>query len=177
MIDDLRLSLITPAFNEAANLPVARTHRAAMASSERRGVGQVANTRARAVCGDQSRASDGRVRGSLRAHCGSHRRLRGLHEAEGDAAAMIAADLQDPPETLAAMLERWRAGAQVVWAVRRDQPGERGHAGFAAVYYWIMRHVVGMKEMPAKGADFFLADRVVVDAFRRHPDATSACWR
>ena len=46
-------------------------------------------------------------------------------------------------------------------------PGEPAHAGFAALYYWIMRHVVGMTEMPARGADFFLIDRAVIDAFRR----------
>jgi dolichol-phosphate mannosyltransferase len=87
---------------------------------------------------------------------------------------MMAADLQDPPETLTAMLERWRGGAQVVWAVRRQQPGERTHAGFAALYYWIMRRVVGMTEMPARGADFFLLDRVVVDAFRQFPERNAS---
>jgi dolichol-phosphate mannosyltransferase len=83
---------------------------------------------------------------------------------------MMAADLQDPPETLGAMLEQWRGGAQVVWAVRRERPGEAAHAGFAAFYYWVMRHVVGMKEMPAKGADFFLVDRAVIEAFRQFPE-------
>jgi dolichol-phosphate mannosyltransferase len=90
--------------------------------------------------------------------------------AAGDAAAIIAADLQDPPETLRAMLDRWRAGAQVVWAVRRTRPGERSHAGCAALYYWIMRHPVGMKEMPARGADFFLVDRAVIGAYRQFPE-------
>ena len=49
---------------------------------------------------------------------GSHVAITcGLHHVRGDAAVMMAADLQDPPETLGAMLERWRGGAQVVWAV------------------------------------------------------------
>ena len=82
----------------------------------------------------------------------------------------MAADLQDPPETLDVMLERWRDGAKVVWAVRRQRPGERTHAGFAALYYWIMRRVVGLAEMPARGADFFLADRAVIDVFRTFPE-------
>jgi dolichol-phosphate mannosyltransferase len=68
------------------------------------------------------------------------------------------------------MLERWRAGAQTVWAVRRTRPGQRTHAGFAALYYWVMRHVVGLTEMPATGADFFLVDRLVIDAFCRCPE-------
>jgi polyisoprenyl-phosphate glycosyltransferase len=65
------------------------------------------------------------------------------------------------------MIERCRGGAQVVWAVRRQRPGDKGHQGFAAIYYWIMRQLVGMKEMPANGADFFLVDRVVIEAFRQ----------
>ena len=55
----------------------------------------------------------------------------------------------------------------MVWATRRVQPGEASHRGFAALYYWMMRRLVGMTEMPARGADFFLLDRVVLDAFRR----------
>jgi dolichol-phosphate mannosyltransferase len=68
------------------------------------------------------------------------------------------------------MVARWREGAQVVWATRRVQPGDPSHRGFAALYYWIMRRVVGMTEMPARGADFFLIDRVVLEAFRRFPE-------
>jgi len=63
------------------------------------------------------------------------------------------------------MLDRWRNGAQVVWAVRRRQPGEKHHTLFASIYYWIMRRLVGLTDMPATGADFFLIDRVVIDAF------------
>jgi hypothetical protein len=40
---------------------------------------------------------------------------------------------------------------------------------FASVYYWVMRRVVGMTSMPARGADVFLVDRAVIDAFRQFP--------
>jgi dolichol-phosphate mannosyltransferase len=80
---------------------------------------------------------------------------------------MMAADLQDPPEVIGPMLAEWRKGIRVVWATRRVRPGEPAHAGFAAIYYWIMRRVVGMTEMPARGADFFLIDRLAIDAFRQ----------
>ncbi len=113
-------------------------------------------------------ARDRRVRGiRLARNAGSHVAIMcGLHHVRGDAAVMMAGDLQDPPETLRVMLDRWSRGAQVVWAARRTRPGERSHAGFAAFYYWVMRRVVGMSEMPATGADFFLIDRLVIDAFR-----------
>jgi polyisoprenyl-phosphate glycosyltransferase len=116
---------------------------------------------------------DVRVRGvRLSRNSGSHVAITcGLHQATGDAAAMMAADLQDPPETLGAMLDRWRQGAQVVWAVRRTLGGHRGEVGlFPRIYYIVMRHLVGMKEMPATGADFFLIDRAVIDAYRQFPE-------
>ena len=115
---------------------------------------------------------DSKVRGIRLAHrSGSHTAITcALHHAQGDAAILMAADLQDPPEVIQSMLDCWRAGAQVVWAVRRRRPGEKVHAGFAAAYYWIMRQVVGMKGMPAHGADFFLIDRAVIDVFKQFPE-------
>ena len=170
------LSILTPAFNEATNLDA--LYARVVAATTQLGVEWEW-----LIVDDHSRddtfaviqrlaAADPRVRGvRLARNSGSHVAITcGLHLVRGDAAVMMAADLQDPPETLGAMLERWKAGAQVVWAVRRQRPGETSHAGFAALYYWVMRHVVGMKEMPANGADFFLADRAVIEAFRTFPE-------
>jgi dolichol-phosphate mannosyltransferase len=167
------ISIVTPAFNEAANLP-ALYERLVAAMRE------VGGDWEWIVVDDHSRDDtfaviealalrDARVRGfRLSRNSGSHVAITcGLHQVDADAAVMMAADLQDPPETLATMVARWRQGAQVVWATRRVQPGEASHRGFAALYYWTMRRLVGMTEMPARGADFFLLDRVVVDAFRR----------
>jgi dolichol-phosphate mannosyltransferase len=170
------LSFLTPAFNEAANLPALYERIAAVM----RGLGLEWDW---LVVDDHSRddtlavverlaARDPRVRGlRLARNGGSHAAIRcGLHHVRGDAVVVLAADLQDPPEVVSEMLDRWRRGAQVVWATRRARPGERSHAGFAAVYYWIMRRVVGLTGMPARGADCVLADRAVVDAFKRFPE-------
>ena len=170
------LSILTPAFNEATNLDA--LYERVVGAMSRLGVEWEW-----LIVDDHSRdetfavvrrlaAADRRVRGvRLARNSGSHVAITcGLHLVRGDAVVMMAADLQDPPETLGAMLDRWRAGAQVVWAVRRERPGERAHAGFAALYYWLLRRVAGMKEMPATGADFFLADRAVIDAFRQFPE-------
>jgi dolichol-phosphate mannosyltransferase len=115
---------------------------------------------------------DARVRGiRLARNSGSHVAITcGLQHAGGDAAALVVSDLQDPPELLTQMLERWRGGVQVVWAVRRQQPGEARHAWFASIYYWIMRRLVGMRDMPPTGVDYFLIDRVVIDAFKASAD-------
>ena len=98
---------------------------------------------------------------------GSHIAIScGLHQARGRCAVVMAADLQDPPETLPELLGKWEIGGQVVWAVREKREGEKSSTlGFARLYYWLMRNVVGMKNMPAEGADFFLIDRCVIDAF------------
>jgi polyisoprenyl-phosphate glycosyltransferase len=173
----MRLSIITPAFNEAENLDAMYERlAAALAASNLDWEWVIVDDHSRDTTFAVIRAlavRDPRVRGlRLARNSGSHMAIAcGLHHVTGDAAVILAGDLQDPPETLAAMLGEWRRGAQVVWAVRRTRAGETAPTlGFSRFYYFIMRHVVGMKEMPAKGADFFLADRVVVEAFRRFPE-------
>ncbi len=166
------LSIVTPAFNEAPNLLALYDRLLAVMAT-------LGDEWEWVIVDDHSSDDtfsivealsmrDARVKGlRLARNSGSHVAIAcGLHHVEGDAAAMMAADLQDPPETLRDMVNRWRGGAQVVWAVRRERPGAPAHAGFATVYYWIMRRMAGMTDMPARGADFFLIDRVVIEAFR-----------
>ena len=167
------ISILTPAFNESTNLR-ALYERLAAAMSVQHAEWEwlIVDDHSRddtfAVI-QQLATADPRVRGlRLSRNSGSHVAITcALQHVAGDAAVLLAADLQDPPEFLAQMIDRWRNGAHVVWAVRRQRPGERTHKGFAAIYYWIMRRLVGMTEMPATGADFFLIDRVVIDAFRQ----------
>ena len=160
------ISLITPAFNEGSNLPM--LHERLTAVFRQLDWEWI-------IVDDHSRdntfevierlvATDPRVRGiRLAYNSGSHLAFTcGLRHASGEVAALMVADLQDPPELLIQMLERWRSGVQVVWAVRRHQPGD---GSGTQLYYWIMRKLVGMNDMPATGADFFLVDRVVIDAF------------
>ena len=168
------LSVITPAYNEAENLPqlferLAQVMRPLDLDWEW------------IVVDDHSSDATFTVVSNLAQHhlhiqgirfarnFGSHKAITcGLHHARGDCAVIMAADLQDPPETLPDLLEKWRDGAQVVWAVRAQRQGEKaGKVGFARFYYWIMRRVVGMSQMPATGADFFLIDSRVVKAFCR----------
>jgi dolichol-phosphate mannosyltransferase len=176
------ISIVSPAFNEGQNLKA--LHARIVGTMGTLGVGWEW-----IVVDDHSRdetfavlqrlsATDSRVRGvRLARNSGSHVAIAcGMQMATGDAVVMMAGDLQDPPETIGAMLDRWSRGAQVVWAVRRSRPGEPAHAGFAAIYYWVVRRIVGLREMPARGADFFLADRRVVDAFRAFPERTTSLF-
>ena len=176
------ISIITPAFNEALNLNALHARIAQTMTT-------IGADWEWIVVDDHSRddtfdvvqrlaATDARVRGVRFArNFGSHVAIAcGMHLAAGDAVVMMAADLQDPPETIIPMVERWSRGAHVVWAVRRTRPGGRSHAAFAALYYWIVRRIVGLREMPARGADFFLADRRVVDAFTSYPERATSVF-
>jgi dolichol-phosphate mannosyltransferase len=167
------ISIITPAFNERENLLALHDRLAAVMAPEQVDWEWI-------IVDDHSRddtfaaiealaARNPRVRGlRLARNSGSHVAIScGLRHAAGDAAALLAADQEDPPEVLARMLDRWRRGAQVVWAVRRRLNGAAYHRAFAFLYWWTMRHLVGFKEVHPTGADCFLIDRIVIDAFCR----------
>jgi glycosyltransferase involved in cell wall biosynthesis len=166
------ISVVTPAYNEARNLAVlydrlCATRDVLGVEWEWVIVDDHSHDETFAVVRDLA-ARDARVRGFRFArNFGAHTALTcGLHQARGDCVAALAGDLQDPPEVIPALFERWKAGVQVVWAARQRREGETAATvGFSRLYYWVMRSVVGMKEMAATGADFFLLDRAVVDAF------------
>lgn len=167
------LSVVTPAYNEARNLPVLyerlrQVLDGAGVDWEWVVVDDHSRDETFAVVAEIARR-DPRVRGlRLARNSGSHKAITcGLHHAGGNAAVVLAADLQDPPETLPTLLAAWREGAQVVWAVRAHRAESAGRVGFARLYYFLMRRLVGIKEMPATGADFFLLDRRVVEALRQ----------
>lgn len=88
--------------------------------------------------------------------------MAGLQYCTGDCASVMAADLQDPPELLLDMYERWKGGAEVVMAARAGREEGRMKIWFANLYYRVMR-VLAFKEMPSQGFDYFLIDRKVVD--------------
>ena len=175
------LSIVTPAFNEASNLPLLHERLQTVLATlpvdwEWVIVDDHSGDRTFAVIREIA-ARDPRVRGVRFArNFGSHAALScGLREARGACVAALAADLQDPPEMLPTLFARWQEGAQVVCAVRERRDGETAATlAFARLYYWLMRRVVGLREMPATGADFFLVDRAVVSAFARFDETNTS---
>jgi glycosyltransferase involved in cell wall biosynthesis len=174
----LLLSVVTPAFNEADNLPAFYERlRKTMQTVDMDWEWLIVDDHSRdttfELISDLARR-DPRVKGvRFSRNFGAHTALTcGLHKAQGDCVAAMAADLQDPPEFIPALLTEWRNGTQVVWAARHERQGETAATiGLARLYYWVMRNVVGMKEMPAMGADFFLLDRQVAEAFSSFSEA------
>ncbi|HEY9721556.1 MAG TPA: glycosyltransferase family 2 protein, partial [Oscillatoriaceae cyanobacterium] len=184
----MRVSIVVPAYNEAANLPTLYA-RIRDVFAERPELWQlivVDDHSADETFAVASRlaAEDGRVRAIRFArNAGSHAAiLCGLAEADGDCAVVLAADLQDPPETIPELLARWQSGARIVWAVRAERLGEsRRTLAFSRFYYWLMRRVAGVRTMPETGADFFLIDRLVIDALAHFQEVNTSlfallCW-
>jgi len=172
------LTIITPAYNEAANLPLLfQGVRVALVDGgvdwEWIIIDDHSSDNTFSVI-RQLASQDSRVRGCrLARNSGSHTAIVcGLEMARGDCAIVIAADLQDPPEVIPQLLEKWKEGTHVVWAVRANREGERASTlGFARLYYWIMRRIIGLKDLPPSGADFFLLDRRVISAFCQFREA------
>jgi polyisoprenyl-phosphate glycosyltransferase len=87
----------------------------------------------------------------------------GLDHSRGDAVVIIDSDLQDPPEVIAELAAKWRAGAEVVYAQRRKRPGETRFKLFtAALFYRLISRITTM-DLPRDTGDFRLLDRKVVD--------------
>jgi polyisoprenyl-phosphate glycosyltransferase len=90
----------------------------------------------------------------------------GIDHAEGDAVAVMDADLQDPPEVVTRMVQRWREGYDVVYGVRTRRPGETlFKKATAALFYRVLRALTGV-DVPADTGDFRLMSRPVVLALR-----------
>jgi len=95
----------------------------------------------------------------------------GLYTCRGDRILTIDADLQDPPELLG---EMWRlmdrAGADVVYGLRRERHGESVlKRGTAALFYRLMRRV-GYADLPVDSGDFRLMTRRVLDILNSMPE-------
>lgn len=91
----------------------------------------------------------------------------GFDYADGDAVIVMDADLQDPPEVLLRMIERWREGYDVAYAVRTKREGEtRFKLWTASAFYRLIRNIADV-DIPLDAGDFRLMDRKVVLAMRR----------
>jgi polyisoprenyl-phosphate glycosyltransferase len=96
----------------------------------------------------------------------------GLDFASGDAVVIMDADLQDPPEVVPELAERWKEGFEVVYAVRRARPGEaRLRRSLIRLAYRILSRM-SATELPPDAGDFRLVDRRVVDVIRRMPESS-----
>ena len=88
----------------------------------------------------------------------------GLEHARGDAVAMLDGDLQDPPEVIAQMVERWREGADVVYGVRSERVGETRTKLATANWFYRLFARVAQVDLEQNSGDFRLLDRRALKA-------------
>lgn len=91
----------------------------------------------------------------------------GIDYARGNAVVLIDADLQDPPEVILEMIERWKAGYEVVYAVRAERKGENWFKLFTAKLFYRVIYRITDVNIPLDTGDFRLMDERVVNVLRR----------
>jgi dolichol-phosphate mannosyltransferase len=93
----------------------------------------------------------------------------GLTVARGDAVAIMDCDLQDPPEVLPQFIKQWRAGNQVVYAIRKKRKEWFGKRLAYWTFYRLLAAVSDLK-IPLDSGDFCLMDRSAVDLLNALPE-------
>jgi polyisoprenyl-phosphate glycosyltransferase len=94
----------------------------------------------------------------------------GLDHARGDAVVMLDGDLQDPPELIPQMLEHWRRGIEVVYAVRQQRLGETVFKRTSARWFYRLFRRLTRMDLPVESGDFRLMDRRALDALLAMPE-------
>jgi dolichol-phosphate mannosyltransferase len=91
----------------------------------------------------------------------------GIDYARGDCVVVIDADLQDPPEVIAEMVNKWREGFDVVYGRRAERPGEtRMKLATAAMFYRLLRRIAKI-DIPVDVGDFRLMSRRATDELKK----------
>src|SRR5262245_21234575 len=168
------LSIVVPVFNEQANL---------------RGLHEAVTGVMRSISGcdwelifvddgsrdgslaviEELRARDPRVNAIRFArNFGSHVAIAaGIDYCRGDAAVIMAADLQDPPDLIREFVVRWREGYDVVWGARAGRDDGVLRSGVMLLFYAAVRRFA-IPSYPKGGTgSFCLISRKVIDTFRQ----------
>jgi polyisoprenyl-phosphate glycosyltransferase len=94
----------------------------------------------------------------------------GLDHAAGAAVIPIDVDLQDPPEVIGAMLEKWREGYEVVYGVRTNRETDSLPKRLTADLYYRAHNYLSSDKIPEHAGDFRLLDRSVVEIINAMPE-------
>ena len=96
--------------------------------------------------------------------------LAALSEASGDACVIMSADLQDPPEMIPEMIQKWRSGFDHVYTVITHRHGESKFRQVAAeIFYWMIDRISDTP-VPRNASDFRLVDKQMYQAFNALPE-------
>jgi dolichol-phosphate mannosyltransferase len=89
----------------------------------------------------------------------------GVDLAAGDAVIVLDADLQDPPEVVLELAQRWREGYDVVYAVREERKGETAFKRKTAAWFYRGFNRLSEVQVPVDVGDFRLVDRRALEVF------------
>ena len=185
------LSLVLPIFNEEAIIPELDRRLRAFLADVGSGVGESwevifvndgSKDRSLAMLRDLAAAEPRYKVLSLARNFGHQMAITaGLDRASGEAVVVMDADLQDPPEVVKQMVARWREGFDVVFGVRSRRHGESAFKRLtAAVFYRMLRGMLGDASIPVDAGDFRLMSRPVVLTLRalreRHRFVRGLVW-
>lgn len=87
----------------------------------------------------------------------------GMGQASGHAVAVMAADMQDPPDALIDMVHQWHQGADLVVGIRRSRIDTPQRKFASHLFYGLIKLYPGLGQMPAGGFDFFLMDKALCE--------------
>ena len=94
----------------------------------------------------------------------------GIDAASGDAVVLIDADMQDPPEVVIKMVDKWREGFDVVYGVRTERLGESFFKKQSASYFYRILNKLADVPIPLDTGDFRLMTKSVVESIRAMPE-------
>ncbi len=94
----------------------------------------------------------------------------GLDNVRGAVVVPIDVDMQDPPEVIGAMIDKWREGFEVVYGVRRNRLTDSLPKRLTADLYYRAHNWLSMDKIPEHAGDFRLLDRQVVEVIKRMPE-------
>ena len=94
----------------------------------------------------------------------------GMDNALGDAVVVIDSDLQDPPEVILKLIEKWKEGYEVVYAVRKERDGESWFKKWTASAFYRLIDKIADVRIPLDTGDFRLYDRKVVNVMKKMPE-------
>ncbi|OPZ14844.1 MAG: hypothetical protein BWZ10_01834 [candidate division BRC1 bacterium ADurb.BinA364] len=167
----VQLSIVIPAFNEEDSLPAlfdrlnALLPRLEGVACDVLFVDDRSTDATPAMLRQYCASLPGRRWIRLARNSGSHVAvLAGLERSSGECAVFLAADLQDPPELIARMVEAWRGGARVVWAAREKREGIPWIDRAFAAGFWSLFNRIARVSLPPQGSDFCLLDRQAIRA-------------
>jgi polyisoprenyl-phosphate glycosyltransferase len=170
---NIRYSIVAPCWNEEENLPT-------LYRRVKEVMDQTGETWELVLINDGSRDRTPQIMGELhaadpRVHYIDFARnfghqlavTAGMDYAQGDAIVLIDADLQDPPELILEMIQKWKEGFQVIYAVRTERKGETWFKLFTAKAFYRLIYRITDVNIPLDTGDFRLMDRKVVNQMKK----------